>query len=66
MTKNHDRKWAFVLGGPKTRLHDILWLVHDGRNYGRSEAKEIIGEFERFSHVPAFVRRWLIEPERSH
>ena len=45
MTKNHDRKWIFVLGGPKTQLHDILRVVHDGKNRGRSEAKENIGEF---------------------
>ena len=34
----------FVLGGPETRLHDILWAVHDGKNRGRSEAKENFGE----------------------
>ena len=27
----------FVLGGPETQLHDILWAVHDGKNRGRSE-----------------------------
>ena len=32
----------FVLGGP---LHDILWAVHDGKNRGRSEGEENIGEF---------------------
>ena len=30
----------FVLGGPETRLHDILWAVHDGKNHGRSEGEE--------------------------
>ena len=35
----------FVLGGPETQLHDILWAVHDGKNHGRSEGKENIGEF---------------------
>ena len=35
----------FVLGGPETQLHDILWAVHDGKNYGRSEGEENIGEF---------------------
>ena len=45
MTKNHDRKWVFVLGGPETQLHDILWAVHDGKNRGRSEGEEIIGVF---------------------
>ena len=45
MTKNHDIKWDFVLGGLETQLHDILWAVHDGQNRGRSEGEEIIGEF---------------------
>ena len=27
----------FILGGPETQLHDILWAVHDGKNRGRSE-----------------------------
>ena len=35
----------FILGGPETQLHDILWAVHDGKNHGRSEGKENIGEF---------------------
>ena len=35
----------FVLGGPETQLHDILWAVHDRKNYGRSEGEENIGEF---------------------
>ena len=35
----------FVLGGPETQLHDILWVVHDGKNRGRSEGAENIGEF---------------------
>ena len=45
MTKNHVRKWAFVLGGPETQLHDILWAVHDGKNRGGSEGEENIGVF---------------------
>ena len=32
----------FVLGGPETQLHDILWAVHDGKNRGRSEGEENI------------------------
>ena len=44
MTKNHDRKWAFRVGVPETQLHDILWAVHDGKNRGRSEGAENIGE----------------------
>ena len=35
----------FVLGGPETQLHDILWAVHDRKNHGRSEGEENIGEF---------------------
>ena len=35
----------FVLGGPETRLHDILWAVHDGKNRCRSEGEEKFGEF---------------------
>ena len=34
----------FVLGGPETQLHDILWAVHDGKNCGRSEGEENVGE----------------------
>ena len=67
----------FVLGGPKTQLHDILWAVHDRKNSGRSEGEEIFGEFPVtvggrgpsdacFSHTrtPVCARRWaLTEPE---
>ena len=35
----------FVLGGPETQLHDILWAIHDGKNRGRSKGKENFGEF---------------------
>ena len=35
----------FVLGGPETQLHDILWAVHDEKNRGRSEGEENFGEF---------------------
>ena len=35
----------FVLGGPEMQMHDILWAVHDGKNHGRSEGEENIGEF---------------------
>ena len=70
----------FVLGGPETQLHDILWAVHDGKNRGRSEGEENIGEFPvtvggrgpsnaRFSRTCTHVgaRHWaLTEPERLH
>ena len=32
----------FVLGGPETQLHDILWAVHDGKNRGRSKGEKNI------------------------
>ena len=35
----------FVLGGPETQLHDILWVFHDEKNHGRSEDEENIGVF---------------------
>ena len=35
----------FVLGGPETQLHDILWAIHDGKNHGRSEGEENISVF---------------------
>ena len=35
----------FVLGGSEMQLHDILWAVHDGKNCGRSEGVENIGDF---------------------
>ena len=41
MTENE----LFVLRGPETQLHDILWAVHDGKNHGRSEGEENIGVF---------------------
>ena len=70
----------FVLGGLETQLHDILWAVHDGKNHGRSEGVENIGESPgyggwlgpsdaRFSRTRTRVceRRWaLTEPDRLH
>ena len=35
----------FVLGGPGTHLHDILWAVHDRKNRGRRGGEENLGEF---------------------
>ena len=68
MTEN----WLFVLGGPETQLHDILWLVHDGKIRGRSEGEENFLELPvtvggrgpsdaRFSrtHMRVCARRWL-------
>ena len=62
----------FVLGGPETQLHDILCVVHDRENRGRSEGEENFEEFPvtvscrglsdaRFSRTRTCVcvRRWL-------
>ena len=35
----------FVLGGPETHLHDILCVVHDRKNRGRSEGEEFFWDF---------------------
>ena len=61
----------FVLGGPETQLHDILWAVHEGKNHGRSEGEENIGGVPgyggwsgpsdaRFSHTYACVCEVLL------
>ena len=69
----------FVLGGPETQLHDILWAVHDRKNMVEARARKISGEFpvtvggrgpsdERFSctRMCVGVRHWdLTEPERG-
>ena len=69
----------FILGGPETQLHEILWAVQDGKNRGRSEGEENIGEFPlmvggrglsdaRFSSTRTRVgaRHWaLTEPKRG-
>ena len=33
----------FVLGGPETHLHDILWVVHDGKIMVEVRARKILG-----------------------
>ena len=68
----------FVLGGPETQLHDILWAVHDGKNRGRSEGEENFGELSvtvggrgrsdaRFSctYARVCVALALTKPERG-
>ena len=45
MKKIMIKNGLFVLVGPETQLHDILWAVHDGKNCGRSEGEENFGEF---------------------
>ena len=39
MTKNG----LFLLGGPKTQLHDILWAIHDGKTMVEATARKISG-----------------------
>ena len=69
----------FVLGGPETHPHDILWAVHDvkivvevrARKFsGSSRLRWVVGD-ERCSVVCVFLsyagvcaRRSLTEPER--
>ena len=45
MTKIMTENGLFILGGPETQLHDILWAVHDEKNRGKSEGEENIGVF---------------------
>ena len=40
MKKIMTENGLFVLGWLETQLHDILWVVHDGKNRGRSEGEE--------------------------
>ena len=78
MTKIMTENGLFVLGRPETQLHDILWVVHDGKNHGQSEGEESIGEFPvtvdgrgpsdaRFSRTYVRVCKALAltEPERG-
>ena len=52
----------FVLGGPETQLHDILWAIHDGKTMVEARARkirwEVGGRAMRVSivHVRACVR----------
>ena len=43
MKKNHDKNGLFVLGGPETQLHDILWAVHDGKTVVEARARKLSG-----------------------
>ena len=31
----------FILGGPETQLHDILWVVHEGKTVVEARARKI-------------------------
>ena len=41
----HRENGVFVLGGPETQLHEILRVVHDGKNHGRSKGEQNFREF---------------------
>ena len=66
---------VFILGGPETQLHDILWAVHDGKNHGRSEGEENFGElpvtvgercaFLSYRYARVCEALALTEPERG-
>jgi len=79
--KNMTENGLFILGGPETQLHDILWAVHDGkivveeraRKISRSSRLRRVVGAERCTEVCVFLsctrvcaRHWLTEPERSH
>ena len=66
MSKNNDKNELFVLGGPETQLHDILWAIHADKNHGKSEGEANIKELPvtvggrglsdaHFSHTRAWV-----------
>ena len=70
----------FILGGPETQLHDILWAVHDKKTVVEARARKIsessrvrwVVGAERCTEVSAFLsctrvcaRRWLTEPWES-
>ena len=45
----------FILGGPETQLHDILWAVHDEKTVLEARARKI-------SVSPRL--RWVVGAER--
>ena len=45
----------FLLGGPETQLHDILWSIHDGKNMVEARARKISG---------SSWLRWVVRAER--
>ena len=65
MTKNHEKNGLFVLGGPETQLHDILWAVHDEKNHGRSEGRKILGSSRLRWEVGGRVMRVHVREKRA-
>ena len=45
----------FVLGGPETQLHDILWAIHDEKSVVEARARKISG---------CSRLRWVVGAER--
>ena len=45
----------FILGGPETQLHDILWVVHDGKTMVEARERKILGSSRL---------RWVVGAER--
>ena len=43
--KSRQKMGFFILGGPETQLHDILWAIHDGKTMVEVMARKISGEF---------------------
>ena len=69
----------FVLGGPETQLHDILWAVHDRKNVVEARARKISGSsrlrwevgaercgFLLYTYARVCEALALTEPERFH
>ncbi len=68
----------FVLGGPETQLHDILWAVHDGKNHVEVRGRKISGSsrlrwevgaercaFLSYTYARVCEALALTEPERG-
>ena len=43
MKKIITENGLFVLGGPETQLHDILWVVYDGKTVVEARVRKIFG-----------------------
>ena len=68
----------FVLGGPETQLHDILWAVHDGKTVVEARGRKISGSsrlrwevgaercaFLSYTYARVCEALALTEPERG-
>ena len=55
MTKIMTENEFFILGGPETQLHDILWAVHDEKTVVEARARKISG---------CSQLRWVVRAER--